>query len=111
MTQLAVSDYFPEDYPVYVNTVEIDNGESIPTYYLIQKLEKQYPDNEFYFIIGSDLLPGLVKWDGGENFINDCGFVIFERKGHEGNMDPNGPIKFTMPSKIETIEKEQSQVG
>ena len=57
------------------------------------------------------MLPGLVHWDDGEKFITECGFVIFERKGHESNMDPNGPIKFTMPSKIETIEKEKSQVG
>ena len=72
----------------------------------MEKLEKQYPTNDFYFIIGSDLLPGLVNWDEGERFIKECGFVVFERKGHEKNMDPNGEKPYTMPSKIEIIEKE-----
>ena len=75
---------------MYVNPIEFDNGESIPTYDLMKKLEEQYPSNDFYFIIGSDLLPGLAKWDDGDAFIKECGFVIFERKGYEENMDPNG---------------------
>ena len=94
MTQKAVSDYFPEEYPVYVNSIEIDNGPSIPTYDLLKMLEKQYTMNAFYFIIGSDLLPGLVKWDGGKAFIEECGFVLFERKGHEDKMDPHGKNPF-----------------
>lgn len=111
MTQMAVKDYFPEEYPVYVNSIEIDNGESIPTYFLMKKLEEKYPSNDFYFIIGSDLLPGLVHWDGGENFIKECGFVLFERKGHEDKMDPNGANPFMMPPKIEIINSNVSQVG
>ena len=66
MTQVAVQDYFPKNYPVFVNSIEVDNGESIPTYPLIKQLEEQHPKNSFYFIIGSDLLPGLVQWDDGE---------------------------------------------
>ena len=66
MTQVAIQDYFPEKYPVFVNSIEVDHGETIPTYPLIKQLEVQYPNNEFYFIIGSDLLPGLVHWDGGQ---------------------------------------------
>lgn len=111
MTKISVKDYFPHDYPVYVNPIEIENGESIPTYFLMQQLEARYPQNDFYFIIGSDLLPGLAKWDGGDNFVNECGFVLFERKGHEDKMDPDGEQKFTMPPKIEVIAKEKSIVG
>lgn len=77
----------------------------------MKKLEEQYPSNDFYFIIGSDLVPGLTHWDGGENFVNEIGFVLFERKGHEDKMNPDGPTKFTMPPKIEVIDKEKSIVG
>ena len=66
---------------------------------------------EFYFIIGSDLLPGLVKWDGGQRFIEEVGFVLFERKGHEDKMNPDGEIKFQMPNKVMIIDKTRTQVG
>ena len=105
---MSVKDYFPDDYPVYVNTIEIDNGESIPTYNLMKRLEEKYADNDFYFIIGSDLLPGLVNWDGGTSFITECGFVLFERKGHEDKMNPDGENPFQMPDKIEIINKDVS---
>lgn len=50
-------------------------------------------------------MPGLINWDGGQEFIDEIGFVLFERKGHESKMDPTGEIKFTMPKKIEIIDK------
>ena len=111
MAQVAIQDYFPSQYPVFVNPIEVENGESIPTYTLIKKLEEQYPNMEFYFIIGSDLLPGLVKWDGGQRFIEEVGFVLFERKGHEDKMNPDGEIKFQMPNKVMIIDKTRTQVG
>lgn len=111
MAQVAIQDYFPSQYPVFVNPIEVENGESIPTYTLIKKLEEQYPNMEFYFIIGSDLLPGLVKWDGGQQFIEEVGFVLFERKGHEDKMNPDGEIKFQMPNKVMIIDKTRTQVG
>lgn len=111
MTKQAVRDYFPDRYPVFINPIEVDHGPMIPTYDLIKKLESQYNNNDFYFIIGSDLLPGLASWDDGDKFIKEIGFVLFERKGHEEKMDPDGEIKFTMPSKIEIIDKSRTQVG
>lgn len=111
MAQKAIQDYFPSQYPVFVNPIEVENGESIPTYTLIKKLEEQYPNMEFYFIIGSDLLPGLVKWDGGQQFIEEVGFVLFERKGHEDKMNPDGEVKFQMPNKVMIIDRTRTQVG
>lgn len=96
---------------MFINSIEVDHGDSIPTYPLIKQLEQQYPSNDFYFIIGSDLLPGLAQWDDGDKFIDEIGFVLFERKGHEEKMDPDGEIKFTMPKKIEIIDKSRTQVG
>ena len=53
-------------------------------------------------------MPGLVKWDDGDKFIEEFGFVLFERKGHEDKMNPDGAIKFTMPKTIEIIDKARS---
>ncbi len=48
----------------------------IPTYYLMKKLEKQYPDSNLYFIIGADLVKSLITWDEGENLKKEIKFLI-----------------------------------
>lgn len=62
MVKRAVDDYFPRGYPVKVNDIEIKNGESIPTYYMMNQLKEQNEGSnmEFYFMLGSDLIPGLI---------------------------------------------------
>lgn len=66
-----------------MNDIEIKNGETIPTYNLIQKL-KEDPENqgyEFYFILGSDLLEGLKRWHHGAELMKEVNFIIFVRIG------------------------------
>ena len=85
----AIEDYFPRGYPIKACDIEIQNGKFIPTYFLMQKLSEMHADQnmKFYFMLGSDLIPGLIKWDGGQNFIDEVNFVIFERKGYEYVLD------------------------
>lgn len=52
---------------------------------------------EFYFMIGSDLVPGLNKWDGGASFLEEIKFVIFERKGYEHVFDQTKQKDYQMP--------------
>jgi len=83
MTHLLVNDFFPKEFPIKVNDIEIRNGRTIPTYDLIQKL-KEDPENEkydFYFILGSDLLEGLRKWENGLKLMEEVNFIIFIRIG------------------------------
>ena len=61
---------------VKVNDIEIRNGGIIPTYHLIKKLEAEY-DHDFYFVCGSDLIPGLKYWENGTNIIREIKFFIF----------------------------------
>jgi len=42
MIKLAVAEFFPEGFPVRVDPIEIENGESIPTVYLFDKLYELY---------------------------------------------------------------------
>ena len=69
LVQKAVEDFFPPDFPVKVDTIEIDNGDSIPTFYLMQQYEKLYPEYEFWFVMGTDLIPTLHQWDEGQRLI------------------------------------------
>jgi len=64
-----------------------------------------YPSTNFHFIIGSDLLPWLVNWDEGEKLVEEIGFIVIERGGHEEKMDPNNAQKpFKMPKTFEIID-------
>ena len=44
MVQKALEDYFPQDFPIKVNDIEIKNGPMIPTYFLMKSLEQKYMD-------------------------------------------------------------------
>ena len=84
MVERAIKDYFPEGYPIKTNDIEVANGPSIPTYFLMKELELKYGNAyKFYFMMGSDLIPGLIKWDEGQKLIDEINFIVFERKGYE----------------------------
>ena len=91
MTKMAIADYFPKGFPVKVDDIEIQNGPSIPTYFLMKDLEKKYAGQNmsFYFIMGSDLVPDLIKWDNGQEMIDEVNYILFERKGFEYILDEN----------------------
>ena len=66
MVKLAVQEFFPPEFPVKVDPIEVEHGDSIPTVHLIEQLEKKYKGtHEFSFIMGSDLIKGLHYWDDG----------------------------------------------
>ena len=46
MVEKSIEDYFPRGYPIKVNDIEIQNGESIPTYQMMKMLEDKYQTND-----------------------------------------------------------------
>jgi len=73
MTRLAVRDFFPPVFPVVVDPIEVENGASIPTAYLMDRLQDRYRSEQspaqVYFVMGSDLIDSLHKWDDGQRII------------------------------------------
>lgn len=69
MCELAVCSTFPADFPVHVESIEVDRGaggEALATYDLLCELKAKYPDCEFMFVIGSDLLDpknNIAGWE------------------------------------------------
>ena len=80
MVQIAVADFFPADFPIKVHDIEVKNGLLIPTYFLMKKLEKEYSEHTFYFILGSDLIPTLYAWDEGLKLLEEINFIVFQRE-------------------------------
>ena len=83
MTRLAFQDFFKDKYPIKIDDIEVKNGESIPTFYLLERYQQAQPDCEFWFVMGTDLIDGLHWWDEGTRLINETNFLIFERHGFD----------------------------
>ena len=67
---------------IRVDDIEVKNGEAMPTYPMIKALEKIHPDKDFYFIIGSDLVPWLPTW-GNDELLTEIKWLIYKRPGYE----------------------------
>ena len=91
--------------PVKSNDIEVVHGPIIPTYFLMKQLEAKYGDQyEFYFILGSDLIPGLITWDEGQKLIDEVKFIVFERKGYEHILDEKVEKEYLMPKHYVVIK-------
>ncbi len=53
---------FGDDKRVEVSSIELDRGDRSYTVETLRELKKIYPDDELYFIIGSDMLRTLNGW-------------------------------------------------
>ena len=81
MVQLLIDDIDSPHFKakIQIDDIEIQKGKMIPTYSLLHHYQQTYPQSQFHFIIGSDLLTDLLKWDQGLDLKNNCNFIIFER--------------------------------
>ena len=47
----------------------------------IKQFKLQYPDDNFYFVIGGDMLATLDTWYNWQELVNLTSFIAFKRKG------------------------------
>ncbi|MDY6915052.1 MAG: nicotinate (nicotinamide) nucleotide adenylyltransferase [Candidatus Cloacimonadota bacterium] len=62
-----------------------DNTGDQPSYsdQLIKKLQQKYPQHQFYFIIGSDILPELPQWHNWPWLQQNVNFAVANRPGYQ----------------------------
>ncbi|MGD7043025.1 nicotinate (nicotinamide) nucleotide adenylyltransferase [Jeotgalibacillus proteolyticus] len=53
------------------------------TYFTMKTLKAKYPDDELYFVMGADNLPGLPTWEYGKELIESNRFVVMGREGFD----------------------------
>ena len=63
---------------------------------------------EFHFVIGTDLIPSLLKWDMGAKLISDINFVIYLRPGFEMDLTKSNPL---VPANFLTIDPSFNILG
>ncbi|GBE59442.1 nicotinate-nucleotide adenylyltransferase [Babesia ovata] len=67
---------------VEVCDYEIKKGENIDSYFTMRYFQETYPEYDFYFFVGSDLLPQIVKWPYGDELVKITKFLIAYREGY-----------------------------
>ena len=72
MTRLAIRD-FPE---FEISDLEVFRGGNTYTFETIQELKKEYPDDKFYFIIGTDTLFMMEKWRNFEYLFENLTLIV-----------------------------------
>ena len=83
MVKLILNDIIDKEVPIKINDIEIKEGKYLPTWDLIEMLKIRYPNYNFFFIIGSDLLASLRTWDNGDRLANETTFIVLRRPGYD----------------------------
>lgn len=68
MTALAI-----QDNPHFtLSTMEIERAGNTYTYQTLERLKKEHPDTEYYFIVGADSLFHMANWASPERIFANC---------------------------------------
>ena len=79
MVKLAIEDY---DYMEFSN-YELSREGYVYTAETLTLLEKEYPKDQFYFIIGADSLKNIDKWYKPEVVLSKCVLLAASRSGND----------------------------
>ncbi len=64
-------------------TIELEQSGPAYTIHTIKELKKRYPEHDFFFIIGGDMIEYLPKWNGIGELIKLVRFIGLERPGYQ----------------------------
>lgn len=75
-----------------ISSMELDRGDKSYTVETLRELKKLYPDDEFYFIIGSDMLATFTQWYCWEEILTLAHICAASReKGFEPDLSVYTP--------------------
>ena len=99
MLDLFLRDFFPRPKVIIqISRVELDRPKLTTTYETKIELEKQYPNYEFYFIIGADILGDIKqKWVRGKKLFDTANFIVIKR--------PCVAMPRSLPSKLTILDE------
>ena len=79
-----------------VSRVDIDRDGLTYTVDTLRDLRKIYPDDEFFFITGADVLPQILRWKDSEELWDLAHFVGVNRPGHQLDISGLPPGQITL---------------
>ena len=75
MVQLAFEEYEG----IHLSKMEVNRSGATYTYETLQLLHQQYPETEFYFLVGGDSLFSISNWKNPDIIFQLCTLVVAAR--------------------------------
>lgn len=66
-----------------ISDIEISRGGKSYTVKTLEELKKKYPEDEFYFLVGSDMLLSFKRWYRWEDILSMCTLCATDRNNEE----------------------------
>ena len=81
MLNLVLKENFSEPkMPIIVSKLELERPKLTTTFDTLTELNKLYPGDEFYFVIGADLVDNIEeKWIKGKELVKTANFLAIKR--------------------------------
>ena len=71
-----------------ISRYEVDKKQKCYSIEILTNLSNLYPrDTEFFFLIGSDMLYGLGRWNEIDRLLQLCQFIVCERPGSTADIN------------------------
>ncbi len=103
MCQLLLDNLAPDiKTKVRLETVEIDKRLSGETLEALHILKKNYPQNKFSFLMGTDQLGSFNKWKNWEKLIQELPFYIYPRAGYSNSLKFPNMTLLSSPTQVVT---------
>ena len=97
MAHLAVDTTFGSHFGVKVCDEEVGQPRNVPSVVLMRRLKEKYPEYDFSFVLGTDLLDNVQDWDapslpgyweevvdGGKTFMDENHFIVVDYVSRKG---------------------------
>ncbi|PLS19532.1 nicotinate (nicotinamide) nucleotide adenylyltransferase [Bacillus sp. M6-12] len=62
-----------------VSTIEVESSSQLPTIETLELLQKQYPNQPIWFVLGTDNLRDLPNWDRYQDILTHFHVLVLER--------------------------------
>ena len=100
MLKIMIKEFFAKSKsPIKISMLELNRPGLTTTYATKSELEKRYPKNRFYFLIGSELLWNIRdKWVEGKELWSSANFLAIRRPGTK--------VPPKMPPNIKLVDKD-----
>lgn len=85
MAQIWLAELFSDiATPIVLSRMELDRDKPTFTHDTHQELSRLYPTNDFYFLVGGDVLSDMrAKWYKGDEVHKNLNFLIVRRPGYD----------------------------
>lgn len=98
MIEIMLKDTFPKPkIPILISHLELDRNKPTTTFETKSELETKFPDHEFHFVIGSELLSDIEeKWVHGKELFQEMNFLAIKK--------PYFPLPNNLPPHLILLE-------